>query len=128
MKADSMSAVPPTAQHIEDLRQWRVRKSRTKSMDDLMPALARQWRQTERRAGAFADAWSTCVPPHIASNCRVEHMRGGVARVKAGSAATAFQLDRLLRSGLLATLRSACEVTLTKVEVRTGKIESRYGE
>jgi len=49
-------------------------------------------------------------------------MRGGVARVTASSSATAFQLDRLLRGGLLKSLRAACATTLTRVEVRTGSI------
>jgi hypothetical protein len=113
------------ATHVDQLRVWRVRPSRTKSINDLMPGMQRQFRRTERQVGAFANAWNECVPPELRDQCRVETVRGGRARVTAGSSAIAFQLDRALRSGLLRTLRATCSIAITRVDVRVGTVRTQ---
>ena len=115
------------ATHVDQLRAWRVRPTRTKSISDLMPGMQRQFRRTERQIGAFADAWNECVPSELRDHCRVETVRGGRARVTAGSSAIAFQLDRALRSGLLRTLRAACAIAITRVDVRVGTVRTQQG-
>lgn len=120
-----MLGMPSDANHVNRLRTWRVRPTRTKSIADLMPGMQRQLRRTERQVGAFADAWNDCVPDGLRDQCRVETMRGGRARVTATSSAVAFQLDRALRSGLLRTLRAACTVAITKVDVRVGVVRTQ---
>jgi hypothetical protein len=119
---DSMSVMAPTAQHLEQLRGWRVKPPRTACFSQLLPKLQRQLTRTQKQVGAFADAWDTCVPAGLRDRCRVETMRGGTVRVTASSSAIVFQLDRALRSGLLRELRAACSTTITRVDVKVGHV------
>ena len=120
---DSMRGMTsPAAHHVNRLRTWRVRGRRTTTMADVVPGMQRSLRRAERQVGAFADAWHQCTPPPLRDQCRVESMRGGAARITAGSAAVAFQLDRALRSGLLRALRSTCSTAIARVDVRVGSL------
>ena len=53
---------------------------------------------------------------------RMTSMRGGVLRVTVPSSTVGYELDRLLREGLLADLRSRFRGTLSRVVVRVGDI------
>lgn len=108
--------------HIERLRGWRVRPTRTTSMARLLPNLKRQFTRTHKQVGAFADAWDRCAPPALRDRCKVEAMRGGTARVTASSSAIVFQLDRALRGGLLQELRAACTAAITRVDIKVGVV------
>jgi hypothetical protein len=119
-----MNAMPAATQHIEQLRRWRVKPSRTACFSQLLPKLQRQLTRTQKQVGAFADAWDACAPAALRDRCRVETMRGGAARVTASSSAIVFQLDRALRTGLLRELRAACSATITRVDVRVGRVAS----
>ncbi len=116
--------MPANSSHIDRLRTWRVRRPRTTSLADLVPGMQQTLQRQQRRTGNFAQAWHACVPPALRDRCRVDEVRGGVARVTAANAAITFQLDRLLRSGLLAELRRACVSSITRVDVRTGTLPS----
>jgi hypothetical protein len=117
-----MNAMPVATQHIDQLRGWRVKPPRTACLSQLLPNLQRQLTRTQKQVGAFADAWDACVPAALRDRCRVESMRGGNARVTASSSAIVFQLDRALRSGLLRELRAACAATITRVDVKVGRV------
>jgi hypothetical protein len=123
---DSMPPVPTAttiaATHIDRLRTWRTRPDRTSAMTDMVASLHQQWTTVSRRIGDFGDAWEACAPSHLRTSCRIDGMRGGVARVIVSSSAVGFQLDRCLRGGLLQELRAACPVAITKVDVRIGRV------
>lgn len=117
-----MGSMAPDPTHLDRLRTWRVRPARTKSLADLVPNAAATLERRQQQTGNFAQAWDTCVPAAMRDQCRVESMRGGIAKVIAESASVRFQLDRALRSGLLSQLRAACPVALTRVDVRSGAV------
>jgi len=117
-----MSVMAPATQQLEQLRGWRVKPPRTTCFSQLLPNLQRQLTRTQKQVGAFADAWDACVPPPLRDRCRVEGMRGGTARVTASSSAIVFQLDRALRTGLLRELRAACSATITRVDIKVGRV------
>ncbi len=110
------------AAEINQLRSWRVRADRSSSLSDAVANLQRHWQKAARQTGDFAEAWEACVAAELKDQCRVDTMRGGVARVIVSSSAVAFQLDRTLRSGLLTELRARCSAAVTRVETRIGQV------
>ena len=122
MRKDASTA----ATTINQLRTWRVRADRSSAMSDAVASLQRQWERSARHTGDFAEAWDQCVPAQLKDQCRVDTMRGGVARIIVSSSAVAFQLDRTLRSGLLTTLRANCTAAITRIETRIGQVRPAH--
>ena len=88
---------------------------------DAVEVVARlPWSRRTRLAGALVDLWTSLVPPEVASRTEIIAMRGSILNVRADSSSVAFDLDRRLRSGLLAALRERSATTLTRVKVTVG--------
>ena len=110
----------PAAEHLNRLRQWRVRGARFKTAGPSIDAILRRARRAERECGGFAQAWTRCVSPALQKQSRIVSFRGGIATVAARSASVRWALDRQLRGGLLVRLREACPNAITAVRVRNG--------
>ena len=112
------------AQQIETLRRYRAAAHRDLSIANLVSTTANQARRTQKKLGDLAAAWHALVPPHLADHTSLTDYRGGVLHATVDCAASMFELDRLLRSGLLADLRREFSGTLVRVKLRVaGTIE-----
>jgi hypothetical protein len=76
-----------------------------------------------RRLGALMDLWQELVPPDLAQHTKLTNFRGSVLNVTVDSASISYELDRLLRDGLLAQLRQRHRGTLFRVRLSVGAIE-----
>ncbi len=112
------------ARQIERRRQLRGRRSRPLAISSAVRAVAADATRTHRRLGHFIELWEAIVPPEVAAHTCLEALRRGVAHVTVDSASTAYELDRLLRSGLTQDLRRSFRGTLVRVKVRVGVVEA----
>ena len=85
--------------------------------------LARELRASNRQMGNAAEAWQTHAPESLRDSVRLESFKSGVLTVVVDNAATGFALDRALRGGLLADLRTHCKATLARVKHRVGSVD-----
>jgi hypothetical protein len=113
----------PSLTRIAQLQSWRGRKTFEPSIARAVLSVADQAQRTQRRLGELADLWQELVPGEVAAQSALAGLRSGVLHVLADSAAAAFELDRLLRSGLEAELRTRYRGTLSRVRVRVGSLE-----
>jgi hypothetical protein len=109
--------VADVVKRLVRLQELRGRLEPDTSIRGLLESIARDARRTNDRLGSLIDLWEELVPPRLAGRCRVASLRRGIMRVEADSAATAFELDRLLRGGLEQSLRVRFGATLRSVRV-----------
>lgn len=105
---------------LELLRRNRARPGRDSSVVHTIAAIATDVRRTHKKHGELIELWERFVPADLAAQTSIIGLRGGIAQVQVDSAAAGFEIDRLLRSGLLAQLRSNFSETLTRVKVKVG--------
>lgn len=108
-----------TLNHLQQLKDWRGPRSRPSIYQGAITRIQRDARRTNRHLGDFITHWQELLPEKIASGTSVESVRGGTIHVRATNSAIAFEVDRLLREGVLAKLRSACSITVADIKVRT---------
>jgi Dna[CI] antecedent, DciA len=112
--------VDPRLEHLERLRAWRGPKERNVEVAKLFRDAAREQSRLSKALGAVAEAFESIVPLVIANECTLVGLRAGVLTVETRSASCQFALDRFLRSGGEAQLRSASEASgqaITRVRV-----------
>ncbi len=109
--------VVEATREIERLRRHRGWRERDLSISGVVTDTLRSSTSLQRKLGALIELWQTRVPDHLVRRTRLSGLRGGVLHVSAESAAVAFELDRLLRQGLLSELRQAYRGTLSRVKV-----------
>lgn len=105
------------ARQIERLRAARARRNKDLSIADLVAGTQKRAADVHRRLGELIELWHANVPEEIVAHTRLTAVRGGVLHVAVDSSAVAYELDRLLREGLLVTLRQQHRRTLTRVKV-----------
>lgn len=115
-----MWAMPDPARQIETLRALRSRPERDLRVGDLIKRTLKENSQRQKRLGQLIDLWEELVPRDLAAKTVIEHLRAGVLHVTVDSSATAYELDRQLREGLEALLRSRYRGTLVRVKVKVG--------
>jgi len=109
--------VAEATREIERLRRHRGWRERDLSISGVVTDTLRTSTALQRQLGALIELWQLRVPDHLVRRTRLSGLRGGVLHVTADSAAVAFELDRLLRQGLLTELRQAYRGTLSRVKV-----------
>jgi DNA-binding transcriptional ArsR family regulator len=114
--------VQQVADEIERRRALFGRRQRNLSIADMVAGIRRTSERTNRRLGEIVALWEEMLPADLVEQTRMTSMRGGVLRVTVPSSTVGYELDRLLREGLLADLRSRFRGTLSRVVVRVGDI------
>ncbi len=107
-----------TLNRLNQLIEWRGPKPRPSIYQNAIARIQRDAKRTHRHMGDFIEHWQTMLPGELVARPSIEGVRGGTIHVRADSAAVSFELDRLLRGGLLTSLRSACSITVADVKVR----------
>jgi hypothetical protein len=115
--SERASAAVTAAREIERMQRLRGRRDPAVGVADLVRTMQRAGDRVHRRLGSLIDLWSDVVPPHLAEHTSIAGLRGGILHVRAESAPVAFEIDRLLREGLLAELRRRYDGTLARVRV-----------
>ncbi len=106
------------ANQIERLRTLRTRPARDLSITTLVGDIAERTRKTHKKFGSLIELWEANVPPVLCARTSITGLRGGTMHVAVDSAATSYELDRLLREGLEQTLRSQYRGTLMRVRLK----------
>jgi hypothetical protein len=101
---------------LEELRRLRGNRSRDISIASTIAATASAAASTHKKLGELIEIWERHVPANIANRTTLLGIRAGVLNVSVDSSSTAFELDRLLRSGLLNELRREYRGTLSRVK------------
>ena len=104
--------------HLEQLKEWRGPRDRPSIYRGAVDRIQREARRTNRHLGDFIEHWQSMLPPDVARHTSVDSIRGGTIHVRVANSAAAFEVDRLLREGVLAKLRRACSITIADIKVR----------
>ena len=107
-----------TLNHLQQLKEWRGPRSRPSIYQGAITRIHRDAKRTSRHLGDFIEHWQALLPREIAAGTSVESARGGTIHVRVKNSAIAFEVDRLLRGGVLAKLRSSCSITVADIKVR----------
>jgi hypothetical protein len=94
------------SQSLKKLRSWRVRPDRDLTIARQVGTALRDATAKHQKSDRVAAAWESTAPAQLRQQCSIGGASGGVLTVKATSAAARFQLDRWLRGGGEAALRS----------------------
>ncbi|NNF42589.1 MAG: DUF721 domain-containing protein [Phycisphaerales bacterium] len=113
-RRDDIAAVTRT---LENLQTRRARRQRERSITPLLQQLDREATLRRKRFGQLVELWVALLPREIAERTTFTMLRGGSLSVEADSASVAYEVNRRLRSGLLAELRRGYTGTLTRVMV-----------
>jgi len=84
----------------------------------MMSVVCRSLRKTNKQLVQIQDAWQEFVPQRLHQVAVPIALRSGVLEVSVDSSPTAFQINRLIRSGLLRKLQQRSGGTLRKIHVR----------
>lgn len=104
---------------LEELRRLRGgRGGRDVSIAATIDAVANNAAQTQKKLGELIEIWERHVPPTICERTALTGIRNGVLQVIVDSSASAFELDRLLRGGMLQALIREYRGTLLRVKWR----------
>lgn len=76
-----------------------------------------EMRRMKKQLGILAEAWARYIPADLAARTRLEGVARGVLRVGVTDAATAYELDRVLRSGAERAMLAGTPVSLRSVRV-----------
>ncbi|MBX3354133.1 MAG: DUF721 domain-containing protein [Phycisphaeraceae bacterium] len=110
-----------TIAQLERLRSFRGRRERDTAIAPLLEAIRRDLKRQDRSAGGADEAWRRLLPAELLLTTRVISFARGVLVVAADSSATAYELNRFLRSGLEAELRAELRCGSLRVRVRVGE-------
>lgn len=119
-----MRAMASPLKKIEQLRKHRASKAKDLSISSVVAEIAHDSARTHKRMGELIALWEELVPVHIAEHTSLSGLRKGVLHVIVDSSSAAFELDRLLRSGLTNEIRSRFRGSMVRVKTRIGKFNA----
>ena len=103
---------------LEQLKKWRSRRKQDVQIDQTMNAFCRSLRKVNKQVVQLQDAWIEFVPHQLATLSMPVSFKQGVLVVAVDGAPTAYQVNRLVRGGLLRKLQTRCSGTLKQVKVK----------
>ena len=103
---------------LEQLQKWRVRRKRDLSIDSVMHTFCGSLKKTNKQLLQIQEAWEECVPKRLHEVAILISLRSGILEVSVDGSPTAFQINRLIRSGLLRKLQQSCSGSLKQIRVR----------
>lgn len=110
-----------TVAQLEQIRSWRARKDRDISINAPIQELRRNLKKSSKQLTQLIEAWDELVPPHIHRSANPVSFQAGVLEICADGSPTAYQLNRIIRAGLLRELQRRCSGTLKQIRVRVTK-------
>ena len=113
------SAMHRALNELQRLRKNRAKPAIDLSIQGAIKNTATEASRAHKRLGELIQLWELLVPADLASHTSLTSLRSGVLHVDVDSSSVAFELDRLLRSGLTDELRQTFRGTLSRVKTRT---------
>jgi hypothetical protein len=113
------------AQRLQQTLDARRRPERDLAIATVVGAFAQHARRVNDRLGDLVQLWEQLIPADLAARTRLVGLRASVLQVEADSAATLYDVDRLLRQGLEATLRQKYRGTLTRIRLKVGAMDDQ---
>jgi len=105
---------------IEQLRKWRATRRKDVSIDVAMNHFRHSLKKTNKQLLQIQTAWEELTPKRLHSAAFPISLRQGVLYVSVDGSPTAYQVNRLVRSGLLRQLQKSCSGTLRQIKVTVG--------
>ena len=105
------------ADKLEKLRTWRGREDRDLTLKRDLIALQRTLKKTNKQLSQIYELWESVVPEKIQSSAHPISLQRGVLEIAANGSPTSYQLQRLIREGLLQALQSQCTTHLKKIKI-----------
>ncbi len=113
-------------EHLRDLQKRRgARGANAIPTESIRAEVTRLRTSVERNAERFGNAgelWERFIPANIRQDTRLSGIAGGILTIVTGSAATSYALDRILRGGVDAEIRTASAGKITRVRMRVGQV------
>jgi len=106
---------------LKQLRQLRMWREKDISIGATIHELQRSLKKSNKQLTQIIEAWDELVPKQIHQCANPTSFQGGVLEVFADGSPTAYQLNRLIRAGLLRELQQRCSGTLKQIRVRVAK-------
>ncbi len=102
---------------IENLRRHRSRPEFDTSITRVLQSMASEAERTERRLGDLITCWNEVVPDSLGRQTQVTSLQRGTLHVTVSSASVRYELDRMLREGMLDRIRSRYRGSLQRVKL-----------
>jgi hypothetical protein len=112
------AAMSRAIDELQRIQQHRNQRARDISIVSAVQGVAREASRHHKKLGQLSELWEQLLPPAIACRTSFSSLRAGTLYVIADSSAVAFELDRVLRAGVLAELRKRFDGTLVSVKTR----------
>jgi hypothetical protein len=103
---------------IEQLQKWRSRRKVDMRIDTTMNSICKSLKNINKQLVQIQEAWSEFVPNRLNTVAVPTALRNGVLEITVDGSPTAFQVNRLIRSGLLRQLQQRSGQTLKQIRVR----------
>ena len=123
---DPKASIPPRGPadpelaRVQRICERRAFRERDVGIGRIVGEIARQARRDADRAGRVAEAWRAAIPAELLGETWIERATASEIVAGVGSSPAAFALDRALRAGALAALRSALGAPGLRVRTRLG--------
>ncbi len=107
------------AQQMCDRRAFREREV---SIKRIVGEVAREAARNAKRSVGAAEAWEQAMPRALVAETWIESASAAQLVIGVGSSAAAYAVDRALREGALAALRTAMHAPALRVRTRVGRM------
>jgi len=106
---------------VEQLREWRKRKIRDTSIESSLIEFRKSLKKSNKQLTQILQAWDNEVPQQLSQNAIPTSLRAGILEVSVRDSSTSYQLNQLIRAGLLRKLQEQCSGTLKQIRVRISR-------
>ena len=106
---------------VEQLREWRKRKVRDTSIESSLIEFRKSLKKSNKQLTQILQAWDNEVPQQLSQNAIPTSLRAGILEVSVRDSSTSYQLNQLIRTGLLRKLQEQCSGTLKQIRVRISR-------
>ena len=103
---------------LEQLREWRGRKDRDLTVQQTLAKLKRSLKRSNSQLLQIAEVWKAEVPEFIYEQTHPISLKNGVLEVAVNGSAMSYQLQQLIRGGLLQKLQTSLHTPLKKIKVK----------
>jgi hypothetical protein len=115
------AATDPRLARVQRMCERRAFRERETSITREVSEIARQAARDLERRGSFAEAWAEAMPAELVAETWIESATPVQLLVGVTGSAAAFAVDRALRAGALALLRSRLQAPGLRVRTRVGR-------
>ena len=102
---------------LQNLRNWRGPKEKNLSIQSELLSLQRTLKKGNKQLVQIAEIWESAVPHHIRENTYPISLKNGVLEIAANGSPTSYQLQRLIREGLLQELKDHCTSSIKRIKI-----------